>query len=164
MSNLIEKLKLSQQDAIKFYPSCSQFEKKFLEQTFGSEIFNVNITDRIKSFNDAICELSCNDNDVLFYKQLLNQRDCPVHLLNYQGVIIITKALNEGWTPNWNDTNERKWYPWFRILSSGLVFDGTYYAYGYTDTSVGSHLCFKNEELSTYAGKQFTEIYKNYLN
>ena len=28
----------------------------------------------------------------------------------------ITEALNEGWRPDWNNTNEYKYFPWFRIL------------------------------------------------
>ena len=33
-------------------------------------------------------------------------------------LMIITEALNEGWTPNWDDWEERKYYPWFDMRSS----------------------------------------------
>jgi len=162
MSNLIEKLKLSQQDAIKFYPSCSEFEKKFLEQTFGSEIFNVKITDKIKTFQDACNSLPCNDFELFKYNKLVDM-GINDHTLAHQQLIIITKVLNEGWTPNWNDTNEPKYYPYFRVLSSGLGFDDAFCSFVYAYSTVGSRLCFKNRELATYVGKQFVKIYEKDL-
>ena len=162
MNNLIEKLKLSQQDAIKFYPSCSQFEKKFLEQTFGSEIFNVKITDKIKTFEDAYNMTSKDDIEIIEYHKLL-VAGCKFNTLAHQQLIIIAKVLNEGWTPNWNDANEPKYYPYFGVLSSGLVFVDSVFVYVYACAFVGSRLCFKNRELAIYMGKQFVKIYEKDL-
>ena len=79
-------------------------------------------------------------------------------------LMVITEALNEGWTPNWDDWEERKYYPWFDMRSSasgGLSFDVC--DYWSTTSLVGSRLCFKNRELAEYAGKEFVELYKEYF-
>jgi len=44
---------------------------------------------------------------------------------------------------------------------SGLAYDG--YGTRVSDTSVGSRLCFKSSELAEYAGRQFQDIYKEFM-
>jgi hypothetical protein len=39
-------------------------------------------------------------------------------IIAYAKLIIIAQSLNEGWSPNWNDTNQLKYYPWFEIEAS----------------------------------------------
>lgn len=115
------------------------------------------VTERIKTLEDAINELGESDPEVRNYRALQNIT-VSAHLINNQKLVIITKALNEGWIPNWDDSDEWKHAPWFEMGSSGF----RYYDYDYwaTDSGVGSRLCFKTEELGEYAGKQFPEIYK----
>lgn len=74
----------------------------------------------------------------------------------------VVKAINMGWTPNWNDTNQRKYWPYFN-LSSGFGFSGSLYSYDYTAATVGSRLCFESDEKSNYAATQFIELYKEFL-
>ena len=87
----------------------------------------------------------------------------------------ITEALNEGWKPNWADTDECKFYPWFYIEVSevqtegtngayaGLSFAITYSAATHTAASVGSRLCFHDRETARYAGRTFTDLYAQIL-
>lgn len=75
---------------------------------------------------------------------------------------MMAKSLNEGWKPNWDDSNEYKYYPWFYMGgSSGFRC----YDFDYQDSasSVGSHLCFKTRELAIYAGNTFTDAYKQFM-
>ena len=77
----------------------------------------------------------------------------------------ITAALNDGWKPDWNDTNQAKYVPWFWIKPrpgqtlAGLACAYTSYAPSDTLASVGSRLCFKNAAVARYAANQFTELY-----
>jgi hypothetical protein len=121
--------------------------------TFEDEIKK--IIDRVKSFEDACAELGINPED------LFDPIDTSDEIA-YKKIKIIARALNDGWIPNWNNTNQYKWFPWFN-LSSGFGFSGSGYGYARTTTVVGSRLCFKSEELANYAGKQFTNIYKDFL-
>lgn len=82
---------------------------------------------------------------------------------------VITAALNEGWSPDWNNTNEYKYYPYFYIeprkrgAYAGLSFAIALNAASYTSAAVGSRLCFHDHETARYAGKTFTELYEQLL-
>lgn len=77
----------------------------------------------------------------------------------------ITAALNDGWKPDWNDTDQYKYVPWFWIKPrpgqtyAGLASASTNYAPSYTLANIGSRLCFKNAGVARYAANQFTELY-----
>jgi len=77
--------------------------------------------------------------------------------------VAITKALVQGWKADWNDSNQRKWYPWFRMSSGGFVFGAMYCDYSNADAGHASRLCFPTEEMAEYAGRQFTEVYSRMI-
>lgn len=83
-------------------------------------------------------------------------------------LVIIAQALNQGWKPDWNNSSQWKYYPWFEIqaskrLPSGFGFSDTYYDCRGSNAYVGSRLCFKSRYLAIYAGKQFADLYKQYF-
>ena len=61
-------------------------------------------------------------------------------MLAYHKLTVITRALNNGWKPNWDDQNEWKYYPLFRYVNAGLSYAGTADAASYTGAYVGSRL------------------------
>lgn len=79
----------------------------------------------------------------------------------------ITAALNDGWKPDWNNTSQAKWVPWFYIepnqeegaTSAGLAFAFTCRVPTSTAACFGSRLCFKDARVARYAAQQFTELY-----
>ena len=75
----------------------------------------------------------------------------------------ITKALVGDWKPDWNDDNQCKWFPWFRMSSGGFVFDDTCCDSSIASAGSASRLCFPTEEMATYAGKQFTDVYSRII-
>lgn len=123
------------------------------------------ITDKIKSFEDACKHLGLNPND-LPVVDMLPEKDRK-SIIAYYKLTIITRALNEGWEPDFSNWDEYKYYNWFYVeenkdqRSSGFRFDGARYAV--TSTSIGSRLCFKNREMAKYATEQFKELYREYL-
>jgi len=79
-------------------------------------------------------------------------------------ILVITEALNEGWKPDWDNSNEAKYYPWFqKSVSSGFVFGSAYFSYSYANAGYGSRLCFKTRALAKYAGEQFIDIWNKIL-
>ncbi|MGE9312847.1 hypothetical protein ACLOAU_14460 [Niabella sp. CJ426] len=117
------------------------------------------VTDRIKTFEDACKELGI---DKIQMELIGLDSGDSESVESYIKLIIIAKALNEGWMPDWSDSNQYKYFPWFEHKSGfGLSYDGC--DYWHASTSVGSRLCFKSSELAEYAGKQFGDIYNNYL-
>ena len=81
--------------------------------------------------------------------------------ISYRLIKLICKTLNEGWEPDWDDSNEYKYYPWFKMSSSGFRYH--YYDYWTTYSYVGSRLCFKSSKLARYAGEQFTDVYEKFM-
>lgn len=82
---------------------------------------------------------------------------------------VITAALNEGWSPDWNNTNEYKYYPYFYIeprnrgAYAGRSCTHTDYAASLTSAAIGSRLCFHEPDAARYAGRTFTELYEQLL-
>lgn len=80
----------------------------------------------------------------------------------YKKLKVVSKAINQEWTPDWSNTNQKKWFPYFN-LSSGFGFSGTDYNYVYTHAAVGSRLCFESEAKAKHAGTEFLQLYKEFL-
>ncbi len=119
------------------------------------------IKERVKTIDDAIAVLGSDDRNVIDYLQMKLGNLRP-HILGNQELIIITKALNEGWKPDWSNSNEWKHFPWFDFNDSSSAgrfsFDSS--DLRLSGSIVGSRLCFKSSELAKYAGNQFLEIYR----
>jgi hypothetical protein len=117
----------------------------------------------IKTYEDACTVLKLNPVTQLPISNPKTSEDKAINAV--KKLFIVAKALNEGWVPDWDNSNERKWWPWFCMDSagSGFRFDVAYFECTYTYTIVGSRLCFKNKELAQYAGTQFIEIYKEFM-
>jgi hypothetical protein len=82
--------------------------------------------------------------------------------------IRINRVLNEGWQPDWNNSREYKYYPWFYMRSDSQVGSGvgfSYYDYScvHSDSAVGSRLVFKTETLAKFAGTTFLEVYRGFM-
>lgn len=124
------------------------------------------IMDRIKTFEDA--DVYVKENIKLFPPLPMVPHGGSKYDWAHYKLIIIIMALNEGWKPNWIDSNEYKYLPWFEFKnnsgsSSGFGFANYDYGRWYTIALVGSRLVFKNRELAEYAAKQFQELYNDYL-
>lgn len=106
----------------------------------------------------------------------------------YHKLRIIAAALNEGWKPQFTE-DEWRYFPWFcfytqkeidemgdeeknRVVYRSNSYEnaGSGVAYAYTGSgssstgaSIGSRLAFKTSELAGYAGKQFIEIWADFV-
>jgi len=124
-----------------------------------SQTTATNIVDRVKTFEDA-CEVLGIKGDV--FVGVLNDglSDVSEKLIAHTKLLIIIRALNQGWTPNWNNGNEAKFYPyWDMEKGFSLLYVSDYYLF----TFVPSCLCFKSKPLAEYATKQFLGLYKTYF-
>lgn len=165
---------------------------QFLENLFGKELFKPkNVMERVKTFDDALKELG-DDNQLVkeYYErwQLVGDKDVSKDYVAYLKLRIITAALNEGWEPEFIP-GERRWAPYFLLYTKDeyeklnddvrarVVYRSNYnaHAYGgvsyalasydsaYVSACIGSRLAFKSEELAEYAGKQFLDIYADFM-
>lgn len=162
---------------------------ELLSQTSKRALSNRPVMERVKTFDDACHELGETHPLVqalnLFEKNMGENANSMPDVLAFLKLRIVTAALNEGWTPDWNDKQQRKWYPWFYIYSAeeynnlseedrcrvvgraynyANAFGGLVYAYAVVASSVlytvvGSRLAFKSKELAKYCGEQFGELW-----
>lgn len=147
------------------------------------------ITERIKTFDDALAELGEEHPLVREYNYLYDDQEMSKDLFAYMKLRIIVAALNEGWKPQFTE-DEWRYYPCFYLYTQeewdnlseeekdGWVLSGGYASYGayagfafadsndapsITATSIGSRLCLKSEELAVYCGKQFIDIWADFI-
>ena len=150
----MQTLQIDKKNALKLYPTASTEFKQMLIDSFGEKFFSQKITDRVKSFEDA-CDILGISRDQDLITDTADETA-------YKQLKIIAKALNEGWEPNWDNSNEYKWYPWFYMDSaSGFRLNGVYFYC--SGSHVGSRLCFRSRELAEYAAKQFEDLYKQFF-
>lgn len=149
------------------------------------------VTERVKTFEDAIAELGEDNNLVMMFKHFEAEGFAAgsEDLIAYLKLRIITAALNEGWTPQFTG-DEYRYYPWFDlygerewndlsedtkrqrgVLFGGFASGGASAGFAYADSCnapsgavafIGSRLCFKNRELALYAGKQFASLWLDF--
>jgi len=114
----------------------------------------------IKSFEDACKALNVSTDLPDF--SMLSTEEQKAMTAHYK-LTVIAKALNEGWKPKWENSDQTKYYPWFNMDQS----DGGFSYNGYDDhcsgSSVGSRLCYHSREVAKYAGTQFEDLYKDYM-
>ena len=158
---MAETLEITRQAAIKAHDEASTKGKTLLENLFGKRVFQKDIKERIKTFDDVIRELG---DDPEEFKNAISIMEEPDEIA-YVKLKLIAKALNEGWTPDWSNGEWDKWYPWFKMDDSSSAGRFSFNASDdqRSDSSVGSRLCFKSKDLATYAGTQFLDIYKDFF-
>ena len=112
-------------------------------------------------------------------------------VIAYLKLRIIVAALNEGWEPKFTK-DEWRWYPWFKLWTGKelsmigkagwkddrhLIMIGDKYQSEYAGlacaystnapsssyTYFGSRLCLKSEALATYCGKQFINLWADFV-
>lgn len=187
-----EIMKIEKKNVIKAYniarETGADSTMKMLEAMFGEDVFKPKgITERVKTFEDACRELG---NEHPFVMEWNLGDNLSPDLEAYLKLRIICAALNEGWEPQFTE-DEWRWYPWFyqyakeeldemsdeekqerRMIDvsgrnagyyAGLAYARSNDAPSAAAASFGSRLCLKNSELATYCGKQFIEIWIDFV-
>ena len=120
---------------------------------------NKKITELVKTFEDA--RKLTGRPDVPDFSNL--PTDMRKHFEAQYKMIVIAEALNEGWIPDWDNYNEYKYYPWFEMSPSSFAFYDSYCDSAFAYAGCGSRLCLKSKELSEYCGKQFIDLWKQFI-
>ena len=118
------------------------------------------------------------------------KKTCTEDILAFAKLRVIAAALNEGWEPTF-DSDECRYYPWFYIYTKeeyeeldedekkecrvvgrsyinssalgGRVYASAIYASSSSSTNIGSRFAFETRELAEYCGKQFIDIWADFL-
>lgn len=82
----------------------------------------------------------------------------------YHKLAVITRAINDGWQPDWSNRDERKHEPFMYTNNAGLALALTHHAPSGAHTAVGSRLCFRDYERAAFAVETFGDnLYKDYF-
>lgn len=157
----MEILQISKENAIRAFKEANDKGKALLTNLFGEKVFSQKITDRLKTFEDCCEELEVDPKKVLPYLNPSNKDEISINA--YAKLIIILRAFNEGWVPDWSNSNQYKYFPWLQY-KSGFGFSITTYDGWHTGAGVGSRLCLKSSDLAIHVGKQFEKEYNEYFN
>ena len=114
------------------------------------------------SLQDAIDYLGEDDQDVLDLKTL-EKTKVSKHIIANQSAVVIIKALNEKWIPNWSGSNEYKYFIWWDMQTNSFSY---YYYYDWgSDSGISARLCLKNSNLCQDIGKnkEFVKIFKSFM-
>lgn len=155
-------LQIKQDSLLAAFRNAGKEGKQVLSDLFGKQVaLYDNITDRVKSFEDA-CQVLGISTNVPEVKGLPRKHQKAI-IANYK-LIVIAEALNEGWKPNWQDSDEYKYYPWFDMSNpAGVGYSRTASTASNTTAGLGSRLCLKNRELAIYFGQTFTDLFNDSL-
>lgn len=118
------------------------------------------ITKRVKTYADACAVLGIEPMNETVLAKLGFTKD----EIAYRKLKTIAEALNEGWRPDWANSNEYKYWPWFVYNTAAAGFSCAYGCRGFAYVcEFGSRLCYKTRELAAYAGRQFEGLYNDFL-
>lgn len=145
-----------------------------------------NVIERIKTFEDACRELGIEAGEWINDRTGLGLEPDATAYLKLR---IICAALNEGWKPKFIE-GEFRYCPWFWLYTqdeiskmdgqkkqgrhliptgdyetgyAGLAYASSIDAPSSTSAFFGSRLCLKNKALAVYCGKQFIDIWADFL-
>lgn len=140
---------------------------------------------RIKTFEDACREIGI---DAEAWNRDKISLGLEPDVLAFLKLRIIVKALNEGWEPQFTE-DECRYYPWFILYTreeynkldeeeksrvvyrsnynanalGGVSFAPAAYDSSFSNASVGVRLAFKTSELAAYCGRQFLDIWADFV-
>ncbi len=185
----MEAIQFNKETLVAVYGNCNAVGRKAIKEQLGERLSEIlPVTDRVKTFNDAVEELGEEHEAVKAYRAVeWYLRDQMSDIKAYLQLRIITAALNEGWEPQFVK-GEYRWYGWYDLISKedyealsdeekgrcvgrsgsnanaggGLVSSNAGYASSGSYTGYSSRLAFKSEKLAEYAAKQFIEIYADF--
>lgn len=150
-----------------------------------------NIMERVRTFEDACRTLGEEHPMVLAYQNTkihITDYFGTDDIIAYLKLRIICAALNEGWEPKFT-TDEYRWFPWFELFTQqelddmseeqrsrvvarsfysagaygGVAYANAVNAASYAGAAFGSRLAFKSEKLAEYCGKQFIDIWADFV-
>lgn len=187
----METIKVNKESLLDAYRNSGSEARDVLMKLFPEMDFrsSLPVIERIKTWDDVVREL-CYDpvERLLDHNERGDGFNFEPDEIAYIKLKAIAQVLNEGWTPQFT-INEYRWFPWFvlytkeeidtmneeqrsrvvlRSYVSAVAYGGVAYACAFDDSSYasasgGSRLAFKTKELAAYAGKQFIDIWADFV-
>lgn len=172
------------EDIKRAFEEANNSTKESLLTLFPQLKEDLQITDRVKTFEDA-----CREVYIEPKLYMSKYEDEPADVTAYMKLRVICKALNEGWEPQFTEGEER-WNPVFLLWSKEELsvmsddqkakrqtvlmdrYSGDWAGFSHSvsenviesDVSnCASRLCLKSQQLADYCGKQFVNIWADFF-
>lgn len=132
-------------------------EKGAVVAEYGQEDIEKDISEIAVNFGSAVDYL-LEDNHLPHF--LTTKKQMPkLEALNQ--LLILAEAWNsfDGFKPDWEDTDQCKYFPFFRFTDGKFEFSNVSYVKLISDTHT-SNFSFKTEERAEQFGKQFIELFR----
>lgn len=154
-------LQLSGQKARSLYKSGSNEMKELLEENFGKDFFNQDVTDRIDEWEDMMAETG--RPDVPEFSDV--PEDLRPYFKSVYRNVVMVEAYNGGERMDIYNSSKYRYYPWFATNGSpsAFAFYGSDCEHSYANAGSGSRLSFIKKEHAIHAGKKHTKIFREML-
>ena len=152
-----EDIEFSEKEIQEMISACSSEQSPIVKEVFNI----VESFEQISSLEEACEYLGESDDEVKQLRILEKVVGLAKHVVVEQELVVITKALNEKQTLDWDNHNEYKYFLWWYL---GKNFRLNSCSYCDSSSSVPTRLCFKSREIAMHASKKFKNKYEEYMN
>lgn len=118
----------------------------------------ISLFDKVRNYSDVCYYLNVKELTIESFNFLSEEE--AIKQLAFHQIKNIEKLFNDGWTVSIEDNNQYKYFPYFTLLSCGLVFSDSGHGSSFWAGSVG---VYKDSKTSDFIGKTFIDIYKNII-
>ncbi len=153
---------INEENARKAYNEAPDEFKKTLATLLGPDVVLPDPMDRYKTWLD-IC-LASDLDPVRCLPYPIPTTKQQVSLNGFAKLQLIYEAFNQGWEPDYSNSNQWKHYPWFEFVPADGGFVYTYSSFTLASTDLGARLCTDTEAKAVYIGKQFCDIFNEAFN
>ncbi len=112
----------------------------------------------IKNYSDVCYYLGIKELTISSFGFLLKEQ--RLKALSFYRIQNICKLFNQDWIPNWKNSKEKKWTPYYINNGSAWSFAGSFI---FSDFSSGVAGFYQDQITSDFCGKLFIQEYINIL-
>lgn len=149
-------LEFSKEEIQEMINACSDSQLPVVKKIFNI----VDRMERVKSVEDACKILGKEDEEVIELRLLIKMK-ARRKTIALQELVVITKALNDGWEGDWDNSSQYKYILWWYLGKEFRLYNCNYFS---SNSYVPARLCHKTREVALYSAKQFFDIWKDAFN
>lgn len=149
-------LKLSLEKAKEAYKKATAENKQLLVDLYGSHFFE-EVKDRLKGYASA-CEILNRAPLTIEAFKFLGEKQAKKQFARHR-IVTCIEALNQGWEPDFDNSNQYKYYVWMYGKKNGF----TSVVLGFSVTTVGSDMYCETRENIQLIEKICKQDYIEYL-
>lgn len=153
-------VKIDENQALKHYKTASPEFKAILEDTFGKDFFNQDLTKTLNDWGDILKYSGKKEFDIIPWLNVKNPNKEQKSQIALAKLQVITEVYNQNWKADIINTSQYKWM-FYKYVSYGRLFLDCDLSYGYCYVPVG--LYSKDKVTCEAIMNNFPELVSDYL-